>query len=106
MRPLNETFLPRLWVGKAAVCAKGRSLLFSSCLYLAWDEGETREVMKSKALKKLKRARGWVGPSEGQRSQKKHFINRGSPKAERRRPHEVLRLMGKKRPLTTHTSVV
>lgn len=103
--PLNETFLLRLWVGKAAACAKGRSLLFSSHLYLAWDEGETREVMKSKAPEKTKRARGWVEPSKAQRSQT-HFKNRGSPKAERRSLQEFLSLVGEKRPLNTHMAAV
>lgn len=56
LQPLDETFLPGLWVAKADVCAKGRSLLFSSHIYLAWDEGETSEVMKRKAPKKLKGA--------------------------------------------------
>lgn len=102
---LNETFRPRIWVGKAAAHAKGRSLLFSSRLYLAWDEGETREVMKSKAPKKTKRARGWVGPSKAQRSQT-HFKNRGSPKAERRRLQEFLSPVGGKRPLNTHVAAV
>lgn len=105
LRPLKETFLPRLWVGKAAAHAKGRSLLFSSPLYLAWDEGEPREVMKTKALKKTKRARGWGGPSKAQRSQI-HFKNRGSLKAERRRLQELLSLVGEKRPLNTHVAAV
>lgn len=48
--------------------------------------------MKRKVLRKKKRARGWAGPSEAQRSQK-YFISRGSPKAERRRLQENLRLL-------------
>lgn len=85
--------------------AKGKSLLFSSCLYLAWDEGGTRDVMKSKALRKTKRARGWDGSSEAQRSQN-HFIKRGSPQGKEEEAARGSQPHGENGPLDTNTYMV